>query len=137
MFFKGLEVSITGMQAQRVRIDISSSNLANVNSTNDGTGNPYRRKIPVFETVLEQQENENPVYKVKVTKIIEDQSPLKARYEPGNPDADENGYVYYPNVDPIKEMVDMMSAIRSYEANLTAFNTHKDMLIKTIDLLKV
>ncbi|NPA54166.1 MAG: flagellar basal body rod protein FlgC [Aquificae bacterium] len=137
MLFKGLEVSITGMQAQRIRIDIASSNIANVNSTNDGTGNPYRRKIPIFQTVLENQKNKIPLYKVKVSKVISDNSPFKARYEPGNPDADENGYVYYPNVDPIKEMVDIMSAIRSYEANLTAFNTHKDMLIKTIDLLKV
>ncbi len=136
MIFKGLEVSITGMQAQRVRIDIASSNLANVNSTNDGTGNPYRRKVPVFETVLDNSGN-IPLYKVRVSKIQPDMSPLKARYEPGNPDADENGYVYYPNVDPVREMVDMMSAIRTYEANLTAFNTHKDMLIKTIDILRV
>ncbi len=136
MLFKGLEVSITGMQAQRVRIDIASSNLANVNSIDDGTGKPYRRKVPVFETVLEK-ETGIPLYKVRVSKIIEDQSPFRAKYEPSNPDADANGYVYYPNVDPIKEMVDMMSAIRSYEANLTAFNTHKDMLLKTIDILKV
>ncbi len=135
MIFKGLEVSITGMQAQRVRIDIASSNLANVNSTDAGDGKPYRRKVPVFETVLDKA-GETPVYKVKVKKIIQDTSPFRAKYEPDNPEADENGYVYYPNVDPVKEMVDMMSAIRSYEANLTAFNTHKDMLIKTIDLLK-
>ncbi len=136
MIFKGLEVSITGMQAQRIRIDIASSNLANVNSTDDGTGKPYRRKVPVFETVMEQTESV-PVFKVKVSKVLPDNSPFKAKYEPGNPDADENGYVYYPNIDPIKEMVDMMSAMRSYEANLTAFNTHKDMLLKTIDILRV
>ena len=136
MIFKGLEVSITGMQAQRVRLDIASSNLANVNSTNDGTGKPYRRKVPVFETVLDQSGN-IPVYKVKVAKIQPDMSPFKAKYDPGNPDADANGYVYYPNVDPVREMVDMMSAIRTYEANLTAFNTHKDMLLKTIDILRI
>ncbi len=136
MIFKGLEVSITGMQAQRIRLDIASSNLANVNSTNDGTGKPYRRKVPVFETVLDNSQK-IPLYRVKVSSIKPDMSPLKAKYEPGNPDADENGYVYYPNVDPIREMVDMMSAIRTYGANLTAFNTHKDILIKTIDILKV
>ncbi len=136
MIFKGLEVSITGMEAQRVRIDIASSNLANANSTKAENGQPYRRKIPIFETILDK-EGKIPLYKVKVSKVIPDNSPFRVKYEPENPDADVNGYVYYPNVDPIKEMVDMMSAIRSYEANLTAFNTHKDMLIKTIDILKV
>ncbi len=136
MIFKGLEVSVTGMSAQRIRIDIASSNLANVNSTRAENGQPYRRKVPVFQAILDKESNV-PVYQVRVSKVIADPSPFKMKYDPKHPDAGADGYVRLPNVDPLKEMVDMMSAIRTYEANLTAFNTHKDMLIKSIELLKV
>ncbi len=135
MLFKGLEVSVSGMSAEKIRIDLAASNIANVNSTNEN-GHPYRRKVPVFESILDR-EGGMPLYKVKVAKIEEDKTPFKLKYDPDNPLADKNGYVKLPNVDPLREMVDMMSAIRSYEANLTAFNTHKDMLLKTIDILKV
>ncbi len=134
MIFKGLEVAITGMKAQKVRIDITSSNLANVNSTRMEDGQPYRRRVPVFQAVLDKESN---LVKVKVAKITEDPTPFKLKYDPNHPDADKNGYVRLPNIDPIKEMVDMMSAIRSYEANITAFNTHKDMLIKSLEILRV
>ncbi|NPA12617.1 MAG: flagellar basal body rod protein FlgC [Aquificae bacterium] len=137
MIFKGLEVSITGMAAQRIRIDVASSNLANVNSTRvDGTGQPYRRKVPVFQAILDK-EAEIPIYQVRVARIDPDPSPFKMRYDPEHPDANPDGYVVLPNVDPLREMVDMISAIRTYEANLTAFNTHKDMLLKAIELIKV
>ena len=136
MIFKGLEVSVTGMSAQRIRIDIASSNLANVNSTKAENGQPYRRKVPVFQAILDK-ESGVPVYQVRVSKVITDPSPFKMKYDPKHPDAGPDGYVRLPNVDPLREMVDMMSAIRTYEANLTAFNTHKDMLIKSIELLKV
>ncbi|WP_456464452.1 flagellar basal body rod protein FlgC [Persephonella sp.] len=134
MIFKGLETAITGMAAQRIRIDISSSNLANVNSTRAENGQPYRRKVPVFQAILDK---ESGVYQVRVAKVIPDPSPYKMRYDPKHPDAGADGYVRLPNVDPLREMVDMMSAIRTYEANLTAFNTHKDMLIKSLELIKV
>ncbi len=134
MLFKGLEIAVTGMEAQRVRIDISSSNLSNVNSTKAENGEPYRRKVPIFEAVLDKETN---LTKVRVKDIVSDPSPFKMKFDPNHPDADQNGYVKLPNVDPLKEMVDMMSAIRSYETNLTAFNTHKDMLLKTLEILKV
>jgi flagellar basal-body rod protein FlgC len=134
MLFKGLEIAITGMEAQRVRIDISSSNLSNVNSTKTENGEPYRRKVPIFEAVLDKETN---LSTVRVKDIVADPSPFKMKFDPNNPDADQNGYVKLPNVDPLKEMVDMMSAIRSYETNLTAFNTHKDMLLKTLEILRV
>ncbi len=134
MIFKGLEVSLTGMLAQRVRMDITSSNLANANST-DENGKPYRRKVPVFEAVLDSS-GDVPVYRVRVKKVVEDPSPFRLRYDPSNPLADKNGYVTLPNVDPVKEMVDMISAVRSYEANLTAFNTYKNSIINVIDVLK-
>jgi len=132
MIFEGLEISVTGMQAQRVRMDLSASNLANINSKENGE--PYRRKVPLFEAILN---NETKTAKVKVKDILTDNSPFKIKYDPTNPDADQNGYVRMSNVDPIREMVDMMSAMRTYEANLTAFNTHKSMILKTIEMIKV
>lgn len=134
MIFKGLEVSLTGMVAQRVRMDIASSNLANANSL-DENGRPYRRKMPVFEAVL-TEEGETKLYRVRVKEIKEDPSPFKLKYDPNNPLADEKGYVKLPNVDPLREMVDMLSAMRSYQANLTAFNTHKGTILGAIDILK-
>jgi flagellar basal-body rod protein FlgC len=134
MIFKGLEVSLTGMLAQRVRMDAASSNLANANSV-DENGRPYRRKIPVFEAVMEEVGGVK-LYRVKVKKIVEDPSPFKLRYDPSNPLADSKGYVELPNVDPLREMVDMISAMRSYQANLTAFNTNKNMLLNSIELLR-
>ncbi|WP_457639045.1 flagellar basal body rod protein FlgC [Persephonella sp.] len=136
MIFKGLEVSVTGMAAQRIRIDIASSNLANVNSTRAENGQPYRRKVPVFQAVLDR-ESGLPIHQVRVARVEADPSPFKMKYDPQHPDAGADGYVRLPNVDPLREMVDMMSAIRTYEANLTAFNTHKDMLLKSLELIKV
>ncbi|MBK3332472.1 flagellar basal body rod protein FlgC [Persephonella atlantica] len=136
MIFRGLEVSVTGMAAQRIRIDVASSNLANVNSTRAENGQPYRRKVPVFKAILDK-ESGIPVYQVRVSKIVADPSPYKMKYDPKHPDAGSDGYVRLPNVDPLREMVDMMSAIRTYEANLTAFNTHKDMLLKSLELIRV
>ena len=134
MIFKGLEVSLTGMLVQRIRMDIASSNLANANSV-DENGKPYRRKVPIFEAVLDST-GDVPVYRVKVKKVVEDPSPFRLKYDPSNPLANKNGYVRLPNVDPIKEMVDMISAMRSYEANLTAFNTYKNSILNAIDILR-
>lgn len=134
MIFKGLEVSLTGMLVQRIRMDVVSSNLANANSV-DENGRPYRRKVPVFEAVLDNS-GEVPVYRVRVKRIVEDPSPFRLKYDPSNPLADKNGYVKLPNVDPVKEMVDMISAMRSYEANLTAFNTYKNSVLNAIEILK-
>ncbi|BAF69736.1 flagellar basal body rod protein FlgC [Nitratiruptor sp. SB155-2] len=136
MIFKGLEVSQTGLSTQKYRMDIVASNMANANSIDDN-GVPYRRKIPIFQEILDKEQNRIPLSKVAIKKVVEDPSPFKLKYDPNNPLADENGYVQLPNVDPLREMVDMISAMRTYEANLTAFNTHKDMLLKTIDILKV
>ncbi|SNR76415.1 flagellar basal body rod protein FlgC [Desulfurobacterium atlanticum] len=135
MLFKGLEISLTGMSAQRIRIDVASSNLANANAINPVTGEPYRRKVPVFESVLVKEGN-IPLNEVRVKEIAYDESPFKMKYDPNNPLADKDGYVTLPNVDPLKEMVDMVSAMRSYEANLTAFNTHKNMLTSSLEILR-
>ncbi len=134
MIFKGLGISLTGMLVQRIRMDVASSNLSNANST-DENGNPYRRKIPVFEAVLDNS-GDVPVYRVKIKKIVEDPSPFRMKFDPSNPLADKNGYVRLPNVDPVKEMVDMISAVRSYEANLTAFNTYKNSILNALEILR-
>ncbi len=135
MIFKGLEVSQTGLSVQKYRMDIISSNMANMNSVDD-KGEPYRRKIPLFEEVLDAQ-NGVPLSKVAIKEVVEDQTPFKLKYDPQNPLADEKGYVKLPNVDPMREMVDMISAMRTYEANLTAFNTQKDLLLKSLEIIKV
>lgn len=135
MIFKGLEVSQTGLSVQKYRMDIIASNMANAQSVDD-QGNPYRRKVPVFQEVLDQENSQIPLFKVRIKKVMEDPSPFKLKYDPDNPLADKNGYVKLPNVDPLREMVDMISAMRTYEANLTAFNTHKDLLLKTIEIIK-
>lgn len=135
MLFKGLEVAQTGLSVQKYRMDIIASNLANVESVDDN-GNPYRRKIPVFEALVDE-ENGITLSKVAIKEVIEDQTPFKLKYDPSNPLADEKGYVKLPNVDPMREMVDMISAMRTYEANLTAFNTHKEMLLKSLEIIKV
>ncbi len=135
MLFKGLEVAQTGLSVQKYRMDIIASNLANVNAVDD-KGNPYRRKIPIFEEMIDKEGN-IPLSKVAIKEVVQDNTPYKLKYDPKNPLADKNGYVKLPNVDPMREMVDMISAMRTYEANLTAFNTHKEMLLKSIDILKV
>ncbi len=137
MLFKGLEIAQTGLSTQKYRLDIIASNLANANSVTDTNSQPYRRKIPIFKEVLEQEKNGIELSKVAIKSVVEDPSPFKLKYDPSNPLADKNGYVRMPNIDPMREMVDMISAMRTYEANLTAFNTHKDMLLKSIDILKV
>ena len=135
MLFKGLEVAQTGMSVQKYRMDIVASNLANVNSVDD-KGNPYRRKIPIFQEILDRQSS-LALSKVAIKEVTQDNTPYKLKFDPSNPLADKDGYVKLPNVDPMREMVDMISAMRTYEANLTAFNTHKDMLLKSLEIIKV
>ncbi len=135
MLFKGLEVAQTGLSVQKYRMDIIASNMANVNSVDD-KGQPYRRKIPIFEEVLDK-EQDITLSKVTIKKVVADPAPFKLKYDPTNPLADKNGYVKLPNIDPMREMVDMISAMRTYEANLTAFNTQKDMLLKSLEIIKV
>ena len=134
--FDNFNISASGLTAQRLRMDIISENIANVNTTRTEDGGPYRRKIPVFSEkngsfnqILNNKmgKGSNEVRGVEVNSINEDQSPLKMKYDPQHPDANENGYVAMPNVNISSEMVDMISASRAYEANVTALETAKDM----------
>lgn len=147
--FHSLNISSTALTTQRLRMDVISSNIANMDSTrarfNGETWEPYKRKMVVtepkgesFSTFLHSamKANRNVGNGVKVTKIIEDDTPFKLVYDPSHPDANDDGYVQLPNVDPLKEMVDLMSSTRAYEANVTAFNASKGMLMKALEIGK-
>lgn len=148
--FNGLNISASGLTANRMRMDVVSSNIANANTTRaqlvNGEWTPYRRKSveltqsgksPFALQLQSAVQNESAkVSGVTVSRIREDQTPFNLSYDPTNPDADENGYIQLPNVDPIKEMVDLMSATRSYEANVTALNASKNMFMKALEIGK-
>ncbi|NRG43410.1 flagellar basal body rod protein FlgC [Bacillus sp. CRN 9] len=144
--FHSMNTTASALTAQRLRMDVISSNMANVDSTRSVTGNdPYRRKSIVlqpkegqFSNFLNTAMNQasNPGNGVKVSRIVEDETPFKMVFDPTHPDANEEGYVEMPNVDPLREMVDLMSATRSYEANVTVFNANKNMLMKALEIGK-
>ena len=134
--FQSFNISASGMTAQRFRTDIIAENMANVNTTSTANGTPYRRKIVTFTekdvTPFSQYYSESKNMAVgngvKVSKVTEDYSTeFTMEYDPSNPDADENGYVSYPNVNTVTEMTNLIDATRSYEANATAFDASKSM----------
>jgi flagellar basal-body rod protein FlgC len=138
-----LEVGASGLTAQRKRMEILVSNLVNANTTGPAGTEPYRRKDVVFAATAPQptfggalNDAMEGVSGVEVTNVVVDQSAPIRRYEPGHPHADKDGYVSYPNINPMEEMVNMLSATRSYEANLQAVNTTKEMAIKTLDIIR-
>ncbi|MCI8640018.1 MAG: flagellar basal body rod protein FlgC [Coprococcus sp.] len=144
-FLNSFDISTSGLTAQRLRLDIASENIANSQTTRTESGETYRRKMVVlqevpstsfrtrFNSLLNRTASKGGV---KATEIIEDQRDLNPVYNPDHPDADENGYVMMPNVDLVKETTDAMSATRSYEANLTAFNALKLMAQKAMEVGK-
>ncbi|MEC0310227.1 Flagellar basal-body rod protein FlgC [Paenibacillus sp. GM2FR] len=139
-------INASALTAQRLRMDVISSNIANAETTRarieNGQAVPYRRKTVVlqpqqesFEGLLRAQMNgQNVGQGVKVAQVREDQTPLKQVYNPTHPDANAEGYVFMPNVDITKEMVDMLAATRSYEANVTAINASKAMIMKALEI---
>ncbi len=145
--FDALNVSATGLTAERLRMDVTAENLANANTTRGADGGAYRRKVVVltqqagagstFGNTLaaEMRRGEKPTG-VQVAAIAEDTTPNRRVHDPGHPDADAQGYVTMPNVDSVSEMVDLISASRAYEANVTAMQAAKQMFTKTLDLLK-
>ena len=142
--FGAIDASASGLTAERLRMDVISNNIANVNTTRTTEGGPYRRQMVVFQS----RENEQASFSiilaqktevgagVRVTGIIKDNSPLRRIYEPNHPDADRDGYVNMPNINVVAEMVDMISATRSYEANVTAINSAKSMAAKALEIGK-
>ena len=143
--FSSFDVNASGLTAQRYRIDVISENIANINTTRTADGTPYRRKIVVFE-----EKPTRPNFKrvfddhyrrlhdgkgVRVVRVSEDHSTdLIMAFDPAHPDADENGYVHYPNVNVVTEMTNLIDASRAYEANATAFNASKAMAMKGLEM---
>ncbi|MEY8515412.1 flagellar basal body rod protein FlgC [Lachnospiraceae bacterium 29-84] len=143
--FQSFNINTSGMTAQRFRMDVISENVANVTTTRTEDGTPYRRKIVTFQEknvtpfsrVLQNTREAYVGNGVKVSEVKEDtNSDFIMKYDPSHPDADENGYVSYPNVNIITEMTNMIDASRSFEANVTAFETSKAMALKGLELGK-
>lgn len=132
--FKIFDIAGSGMSAQSVRLNTTASNLANADSVSGDPTKVYKAKHPLFEAVRASLGTNNPSASVNVKGIVENQAAPSARYEPGNPLADANGYVYAPNVNTVEEMVDMISASRSYQNNVEVMNTAKDMMLATLRL---
>ena len=145
--FNALDVSGSGLSAERLRMDVTAENLANAQTTRGADGQPYRRK----EVILRQSDGggfggalstamgngaSGPARGVEVEGIAEDTLPNRQIYDPGHPDANAEGYVSMPNVDPVTEMVDLIAASRAYEANVTAMQAAKSMFTKTLDILR-
>ena len=141
-FFEVMNTSSAGLSAQRLRMNLIAGNLANVNTTRTQQGGPYRRKEAVFaaqpvdqsfKRILADRRNNN-LSTVIVARVIEDRNPPVLKYDPQHPDADEKGYVAMPNINLMEEMVNMISATRGYEANVTALKAAKDMALKALEI---
>ncbi len=130
---KIFSISASGLEAQRIRMNIIAGNLANAQSTHTQEGGPYRRKDVVFSEVLDNA-LDNSAGAVEVKEIVEDKRSFQVVFDPQHPDANEEGYVQLPNVNLLEEMVNMMSASRSYEANVTAVNSAKTMAQKALEI---
>ncbi|AFL69028.1 flagellar basal body rod protein FlgC [Sulfurospirillum barnesii] len=161
-YLSSFDISSYGLSAQRFRMDIISSNIANANTTRTSEGGPYQRKDVVFKAVdfsktlnekiaennnmlayenpLDDsflQENANPaIMSVIVDKVVRDESEFTYKYEPSHPDANEEGYVAYPNINPVIEMANLIEATRAYQANVSAFQSAKAIAQSAIDILK-
>lgn len=151
-WFSPLETSASGLTAERLRMDVIANNIANANTTRTAEGGPFRREMvvlgsrPSFANSLSQRMAGDPTATgagmadpevgqgVRVLQVVHDQRPFKVKYDPSHPDADQNGYVQLPNVDTVTEMVDLISASRAYEANVTALNAFKAMVSTALQI---
>lgn len=149
--FDAIDIAGSGLSAERLRMDVVAGNLANAQTTQGANGQPYRRREVVLQEARAGEQSfgsmlsaaaaaggagGNRVSGVQVAGVVEDQAPLRRVYDPGHPDADAQGYVSLPNVNPVTEMVDLISASRAYEANVTAMQTAKVLFTKTLELLR-
>ncbi len=144
--FDILSISASALSAERQRAEVTSANLANAETTHTDTGGPYVRKEVVFRaanyspfnTVLSRLRGfgQPPSGSVQLTQVVEDTAPPVMRYEPGNPDADKDGMVAYPAINPVTEMVDLMGAVRAYQLNASAVGAAKQMIQQSIEILK-
>lgn len=131
------DIAGSGMSAQSLRLNTTSSNLANAENVSSSAEQTYRARQPVFSAVLDTLNNgagQDASRGVQVLGIVESKAPIQSRYEPNNPQADSKGYVYLPNVNMVEEMANMISASRSYQSNAEVINTSKQLLLKTLTL---
>jgi flagellar basal-body rod protein FlgC len=143
-YLTSLQISASGLSAQRLRINLISSNLANINTTRTPEGGPYERREPVFAAIpIEPNfkdelstQLKTELSEVEVVEVLKDQRPPLLKYEPDHPDADEDGYVARPNINVMEEMVNLMEASRSYEANVMSANATKNMILKALEIGK-
>jgi flagellar basal-body rod protein FlgC len=146
-FFDGYNLTTSGMSAQRTRINTVSANIANAQTTHTENGGPYKKQNVVFEEIMmgDKAKKETPFSNkkigttysgVSIKEIADSKDKPIMKFEPNHPDANEKGYVAYPNINPVVEMVDLIEAMRSYEANVSAFTAHKQIDNKTLDILK-
>jgi len=132
--FRIFDIAGSGMSAQALRLNTTASNISNAQSVSSSVNETYRARYPVFSANFADVLDDETSVGVKVDGIIESQSPLRKEYEPNHPKADSDGYVYYPNVNPVEEMANMISASRSFESNVEVLNTSKQMLLRTLSL---
>ena len=143
-FFSAMNISASALSAERTRMNLISSNLANANATRTPEGGPYKRKDAIFAATPAGNRFSRALdgavskelTKVEILQLVEDQNPPRMQYDPSHPDADDNGYVAMPNVNVIEEMADMIIATRTYEANVTAVQASKSMALKTLEIGK-
>ncbi len=141
-FETSMKISASGLQAHRAWINVLSANLANINTTRTAEGTPYRRRTLIYESVPQDESfeamlreaAESELERVEVSAVVPDGRDFKLVYDPNHPDADANGMVRLPNINPVEEMANMLNAARSYEANLAALNTAKTLALKALEL---
>ncbi|GIX47046.1 MAG: flagellar basal-body rod protein FlgC [Candidatus Tectimicrobiota bacterium] len=144
-FLAGLRASFSGLQAQRLRMQVIAANLANANATRTPEGGPYQPRLVVFAAVPQQSpfaallsdSVEANLSEVRVVDVVRDPSRVRLEYDPSHPDANAQGYVAYPDINLMQEMVDLLTATRAYEANVTAINAAKDMSLRALQIGRV
>lgn len=138
--FDSMQINTSGLNLERLKLDVISSNIANVNTTRTEDGGPYLKQDVTFEETIKTQQSYftgqtgNKSYGVQTTEIVEDEENIKLVFDPTHLDADEDGYVAYPNIDMADEMIDLITTLRSYDANVTAMNASKSMLNKALEI---
>lgn len=135
-FFGLMDITASGLAAQRLRMETVASNLANANATRTPEGGPYRRRDVVFEATPTPFRDalDGALRQVRVVKVTEDRSAPRMKHEPGHPDADAQGFVAYPNVDPVVEMVNLLGAARAYEANISVMEATKSLMLRALEI---
>ncbi len=132
--FRIFDTAASGMSAQMLRLNLVSSNMANVDNVSSSIEQTYKARQPVFATLLDQTNPDNPVVGVQLKGVVESQAPLNMEYAPDHPQANEEGYIFRPNVNLVEEMANMISASRSYQSNVEVLNTAKQLMTATLRL---